>query len=296
VDHAQQRCLEHEGRHAIFTGLNPQITGPVVVEGAMTVAVQPEMRLPESHLVSDSTIVTALEVNGPLRLDSTATPSGSIAAARLLGTGRLRANGPLTFAGIVNSAGQGTLEIAGIASGLRGTIVQWGNSGYGVSVLPGGTLDLSGISRFSPRGIMTNQGALLKSDPTTTLLTTRLRNEGTVRATAGTLMLQNGNIVQTRLITLACAITTGPAPGFAGFHGGAPGDAGRRGNPDLLFADESRRDHAGPVCRNSGFQVGDHPCTGLPAGARRETNADTRVQPGDRTTRSRSRRAVLAVS
>jgi hypothetical protein len=180
-----------------FSGLSPEITGRVDVLGNLTVAAQPSMSVAEMRVFKDLTVSTVLEVNGPLRLDSVRTPTGGIGDARLLGTGRLRVNGPLTFAGIVNSSGTGVVEIAGMAKGEGRPIVQFNNTGYALAVLPGGTLDVTSIERVTPRGGITNDGVILKNGAGTTELTRNLINRGTVEVGGGTLRVVNGRLLQT---------------------------------------------------------------------------------------------------
>lgn len=180
-----------------FTGLSPEITGRVDVLGGMTVAAQSVMTVSEMRVYRDLTVSTALEVNGPLRFDSIQMPTGGMGAARLLGAGRLRANGPLTFAGIVNSGGTGVVEVAGTAKGEGRAIVQFNNNGFALAVLPSGILDVSNMERVTPRGGITNDGVILKNGAGTTELTRNLINRGTVEVGGGTLRVVNGRLLQT---------------------------------------------------------------------------------------------------
>jgi hypothetical protein len=184
----------NRGGHAIFTGLSPRLAGPAFVsEGALTVSALPRLELDGLRLYRDLTVNTELQVNGPFRLDSPVTVSG----VRLLGAGLIRALGPVTFTGIVNSTGAGLLEILGEARGEGSTIVQFNNSGYGLAIGPTGAFDVSGIERITVRGGITNGGSILKTDASATEVTRSLVNRGTVRLTGGTLVVQNGPFVQT---------------------------------------------------------------------------------------------------
>lgn len=189
------------GGSAIFSGFAPEVRGRIDVQSTMTVSATPLMTVSELRVYRDLVVNTAMEVDGPLRFDSERTPSGGIGNARLLGAGRLRARGPVVFAGIVNSAGTGVVEIAHSASGEGRAIVQFNNNGYALRVLPGGTLDLGGIARLTPRGGLTNEGVVLKSGTSDAEVTRGWQNRGTIEVTGGTLVSMTGPAIQTDGVT-----------------------------------------------------------------------------------------------
>lgn len=254
------------GGHAIFTGLTPRLGGLVVSEGALTASALPRLEVAELRVYRDLTVTTELEVHGPLRLDSSTTPGGGIGAARLLGNGRIHALGEVLFTGIVNSSGQGTVEIAGTARGEGRTIVQFGNNGHALAVAVGGTFDVSGIESLGARGGLTNDGTVLKTDAAVTELTRFLLNRGTVRLGGGTLRVFNGPFRQTDgTLTLAGGnLTVQASSGVvadtsASFLGGV-----LEGGGVLTCRSVTNRARLAPGSPNGGtglldFQVGTHP-------------------------------------
>ena len=221
------------GGSATFTGLSPLLAGTFVSEGALIASAQPRLEIGELRVYRDLTITTELQVDGPLHLDSTTSPSGSIASARLLGPGRLLATGPVVFAGIVNSDGPGILEIAGAASSRLGTILQFNATGFALAIAPGGSFDLNGVGRITPRGGLTNSGTLFKTDTNATEITRLLHNRGAIRLAAGSLNVRNGPFLQTAgALTLAGGrLTASPSAGStadysATFRGGVLEGAG----------------------------------------------------------------------
>lgn len=204
-----------------FTGLDVQLTGPMVVAwsgnsafpgGQLTVDRAGGLRLGNSLTARQAVldVETELVVDGPL----------SFNASSLIGKGRLRANGPVTFqktaffGPLVGPTPNHTrFEIAASAVCETNALVTFNQNGVWVDayVLPNARLALDNANQLSFH--LFNDGTVSKGDSGKTTIGGDVVNRSTLQLTAGLIDVFYGyNLTQTSSGKVVATLS-GPTPG-----------------------------------------------------------------------------------